>query len=410
MKIDEENEINLPNRKEFLEDNKNNKFNKVAIFDINGFGNINHYYGYDFGEKVLKLISLRLENKFLNSKIYYLGADIFASASSEDISKDKFIQTIKSIIWYFGYSPIELDGFRVYIPLRVGVALNYPELLFSAEFALKQTRVIKHNLVIYDGKQQHFCHPNSLSIEQDLYWEAQIIQAIKRDKFEIFAQSISNQFEKKYEILVRMKNSKDEIISPYFFINRAKKINLYSEITKKVIQKSFEFFENKNIEFSINLSISDILEKDVVDFLIQKVYEFDIGYFLTIEITESEGIDNIEEVISFIKVVKNLGVKIAIDDFGTGYSNFSYLVKLQADFIKLDGSIIQDINKTKSAKAVVEAIVFFAKKVGIKTVAEFVSSKEIYETCKDLEIDYFQGYWFDEPKNVKDLKKGEVLK
>ena len=293
MKIDEENEINLPNRKEFLEDNKNNKFNKVAIFDINGFGNINHYYGYDFGEKVLKLISLRLENKFLNSKIYYLGADIFASASSEDISKDKFIQTIKSIIWYFGYSPIELDGFRVYIPLRVGVALNYSELLFSAEFALKQTRVIKHNLVIYDGKQQHFCHPNSLSIEQDLYWEAQIIQAIKRDKFEIFAQSISNQFEKKYEILVRMKNSKDEIISPYFFINRAKKINLYSEITKKVIQKSFEFFENKNIEFSINLSISDILEKDVVDFLIQKIYEFDIGYFLTIEITESEGIDNI---------------------------------------------------------------------------------------------------------------------
>ncbi|MDN5096822.1 EAL domain-containing protein [Aliarcobacter butzleri] len=173
---------------------------------------------------------------------------------------------------------------------------------------------------------------------------------------------------------------------------------------KKVIQKSFEFFEDKNVEFSINFSISDILEKDVVDFLIQKIYEFDIGYFLTIEITESEGIDNIEEVVSFIKIVKNLGVKIAIDDFGTGYSNFSYLVKLQADFIKLDGSIIQEINKTKTAKAVVEAIVFFAQKIGIKTVAEFVSSKEIFETCKELNIDYFQGYWFDEPKNVKELK------
>nr|WP_228285021.1 EAL domain-containing protein [Aliarcobacter butzleri] len=232
----------------------------------------------------------------------------------------------------------------------------------------------------------------------------QIIQAIKKDKFEIFAQSINSQNEKKYEILIRMKDSKDEIVSPYFFINRAKKINLYNEITKKVIQKSFEFFEDKNVEFSINFSISDILEKDVVDFLIQKIYEFDIGYFLTIEITESEGIDNIEEVVSFIKIVKNLGVKIAIDDFGTGYSNFSYLVKLQADFIKLDGSIIQEINKTKTAKAVVEAIVFFAQKIGIKTVAEFVSSKEIFETCKELNIDYFQGYWFDEPKNVKELK------
>ena len=209
---------------------------------------------------------------------------------------------------------------------------------------------------------------------------------------------------KKYEILVRMKDSKGEIISPYFFLERAKKINLYSEITKKVIQKSFEFFENKNIEFSINFSISDILEKDVVDFLIQKIYEFDIGHYLTIEITESEGIDNLEEVISFIKIVKNLGVKIAVDDFGTGYSNFSYLVKLQADFIKIDGSIIQDINKSKTAKAVVEAIVFFAQKVGIRTIAEFVSTKEIYKTCKELEIDYFQGYLFDEPKNIENLK------
>lgn len=403
-KENEENRINLPNRKVFIKDNKDNKFNKVAIFDINGFGNINHYYGYEFGEKVLKIISLRLVEKFLNSNIYYLGGDIFAATSSSDISKDRFIQTVKAIIWYFGYSPIELDGYKVYIPLRAGVAINYTELLFSAEFALKQTRVVKHNLVIYDSEQHDICHPTSSTIEQDLYWETQIIQAIKKDKFEIFAQSINNQNEKKYEILVRMKDSKGKIVSPYFFIDRSKKINLYSEITKKVIQKSFEFFENRSIQFSINLSISDILEKDVIDFLIQKIYEFDIGDFLTIEITESEGIENLEEVISFIKIVKNLGVKIAIDDFGTGYSNFSYLVKLQADFIKIDGSIIQDINRSKTAKAVIEAIVFFAQKVGMKTIAEFVSSKEIYESCKELNIDYFQGYWFDEPKNVKDLK------
>lgn len=404
---DIDSEILFPSRKDFIKDNIAKEFNKVAIFDISGFGNINHYYGYDFGEKILKIISLRLENKFLNGKIYYLGADIFAATSDETVSKDRFVQAVKSIIWYFGYSPIELDGYKVYIPLRAGVAINYAELLFCAEYALKQTRVIKHNLVVYDNEQHHICNPSSLSIEQELYWETQIIQAIKKDKFEIFAQSINSQNEKKYEILIRMKDSKDEVVSPYFFIDRAKKINLYSEITKKVIQKSFEFFEDKNVEFSINFSISDILEKDVVDFLIQKIYEFDIGYFLTIEITESEGIDNIEEVVSFIKIVKNLGVKIAIDDFGTGYSNFSYLVKLQADFIKLDGSIIQEINKTKTAKAVVEAIVFFAQKIGIKTVAEFVSSKEIFETCKELNIDYFQGYWFDEPKNVKELKLKE---
>lgn len=399
--------IKLPNRRDFLKDNSEKKFNKLAIFDISGFGNINHYYGYEIGEKILKIISQRLQGKFQDSKIYYLGADIFAVTSPKEVIKDRFIQSIKSIIWYFGYSPIEVDEHKVYIPLKAGVAINYPELLMSAEFALKQSKNLKHNLVIYDSEEHHICQPNAQSIEQDLYWEGEIIQAVKKDRFEVYAQSINSLNSKKYEVLVRMRNSKDEIVSPYFFINRAKKINLYAEITKKVIQKSFEFFENKKVEFSINLSIGDILDKEVVDFLIQKIYEYQISEYLTIEITESEGVENIEELVSFIKIIKNFGVKIAIDDFGTGYSNFSYLVKLQADFIKLDGSIIQEINKSKTAKAVVEAIVFFASKVGIKTVAEFVSTKEIYETCKEINIDYFQGYLFDEPKNVKDLKIGK---
>ena len=399
-----ENINKLPSREQFLIDINKNKFNKLAIFDISGFSNINHYYGYHIGEIVLKIISQRLQNKFANDEVYYLGSDIFAVTANEEISKDRFIQSIKSIIWYFGYSPIEIEEHKIYIPLKVGVAIDYENLFTSAEFALKQSKKLKHNMIIHDNKEHHICQPNTYSIEQDIYWQGEIIQAVKKDKFEIYVQSINSKNSKKYEVLVRMRNSKDEIVSPYFFINRAKKINLYSEITKKVIQKSFEFFEDKKIEFSINLSIGDILSKEVVDFLIQKIYEYQIGEYLTIEITESEGIENIEELVSFIKIIKDFGVKIAIDDFGTGYSNFCYLVKLQADYIKLDGSIIQEINKSKTAKSVVESIIFFASKVGIKTVAEFVSTKEIYETSKELKIDYFQGYWFDEPTNIKELK------
>lgn len=396
--------IKLPTRKEFLQDSRNKQWNKLAIFDISGFGNINHYYGYEFGEKLLKVISTRFQKRFQGYAIYYFGADIFAVTSSQEVSAELFIQTIKSAIWFFGYSPIKLEGNTVYIPLRVGVAINYAELLFSAEFALSQTKVLKHNLVVYDSSYHHISHPNSAWIQQDLYWESEVINAIKKDRFEVFVQSINSKNDKKYEVLVRMRSSKGETVTPYFFLNRAKKLNLYSQITKKVIEKSFEYFENKKIEFSINLSIADILDKEVVDFLIQKIYEYHLGEYLTLEITESEGIDNLNDVISFIKTIKSFGVKIAIDDFGTGYSNFSYLVQLQADFIKIDGSIIQEINKSKSAKAVVEAIVFFASKVGMKTVAEFVSTKEIYKASQEVGIDYFQGYLFDEPKSVHLIK------
>ena len=206
--------IKLPNRREFLKDNSEKKFNKLAIFDISGFGNINHYYGYEIGEKILELISQRLQGKFQDSKIYYLGADIFAVTSPKEIIKDRFIQSIKSIIWYFGYSPIEVDGHKIYIPLKAGVAINYPELLMSAEFALKQSKNLKHNLVIYDSEEHHICQPNAQSIEQDLYWEGEIIQAVKKDRFEVYAQSINSLNSKKYEVLVRMRNSKDEIVSP----------------------------------------------------------------------------------------------------------------------------------------------------------------------------------------------------
>lgn len=393
----------LPERKEFLKDSIKKDFNKLAIFDISGFSNINHCYGYEVGEKILKIISEKLQAKFTDSSIYYLGGDIFAVASFKEVSKDIFLQNIKSIIWYFSSSSIEIDKFKIHISLKIGVSIDYPDLLLSCEFALKQTKRLKHNLVIYDLAEKNICHPSSFSIEQEMFWEGEIIKAVRKNRFEVYVQSINGINSKKYEVLVRMKNSKNEIVSPFFFLDRARKINLYHEITKQVIQKSFEFFENKKVEFSINLSISDVLDNDVVDFLIQKIYEFQIGEYLTIEITENEGIENIEELVSFIKIIKTFGVKIAIDDFGTGYSNFSYLVKLQADFIKLDGSIIQDINKSKAAKAVIESIVFFASKVGMKTIAEFVSSKEIYETCKEINIDYFQGYLFDEPKKINSL-------
>lgn len=133
------------------------------------------------------------------------------------------------------------------------------------------------------------------------------------------------------------------------------------------------------------------------------MYEFNVAERLTIEVTEGEGIENHPEVISFLSSLKSQGVKIAIDDFGTGYSNFEYLAKLQADFIKIDGSLIKNIHKNAIHKAVVEIMVMFAQKMKMQTVAEFVASEEIYLTCKELGIDYFQGYHFSEPSTLESL-------
>lgn len=165
-----------------------------------------------------------------------------------------------------------------------------------------------------------------------------------------------------------------------------------------MIEKTFEMFKDKEVSFSINLTSEDILDENTLSFIEEKLLNYNFGDRVIFEIVESEGFENFEIINNFIQKVKSYGVKIAIDDFGTGYSNFEYLMKLKADFIKIDGSLIKNIDNDKNAYAVVETIVSFAKKNNLKTVAEFVSNKSIYEKVCDLEIDYSQGYFIEKPQ------------
>jgi EAL domain-containing protein (putative c-di-GMP-specific phosphodiesterase class I) len=118
---------------------------------------------------------------------------------------------------------------------------------------------------------------------------------------------------------------------------------------------------------------------------------------------ESDGIDNYAEVSIFIKQVKEYGVRIAVDDFGTGYSNFAHILRLNVDLLKIDGSLIKNIDTDTNAQTIVKAIVHFSKQLGLKTVAEFVHTRSVYEKCLELNVDYFQGYYLSEPKSISEL-------
>ena len=150
---------------------------------------------------------------------------------------------------------------------------------------------------------------------------------------------------------------------------------------------------------SLNVTMKQLMEKDFIDTIKKTLKEYNfIPTNLKLEITETQMMINAQEIIEKLKKINKLGVKIAIDDFGTGYSNFEYLVKLQADFIKIDGSLIKNVHKNAIHKAVVEAIVTFAQACDAKTIAEFVSSKELFDAVCELGIDYSQGYFIGKPE------------
>ena len=167
-----------------------------------------------------------------------------------------------------------------------------------------------------------------------------------------------------------------------------------------MIHKSFEYLKDFDVDFSINLTKGDILSSSVKECLYENIKKYQCAHRVILEIVESEGIENFGEITAFIHEVKKLGCRIAIDDFGTGYSNFAYLVKLEVDFIKIDGSLIKDIDTNEISAMTVETMILFAKKMGYGIVAEFVDRMSVQEKLQSLGVDYSQGYLFSKPSPI----------
>ena len=389
----------LENRNKLILDLSQGKYCKIAIVDIKSFNDINDFYGNTVGDAVLralsKLISLYSSQNNLNS--YRVSSDIFAVADNMGL-KEEFIEKIRLLQNVINNQCFFYEDGKIYITVTMGLALAEQSLFEKAEMALHYTKknkrlfqIYKEELNIYEG------------IKENIIWTKKIKDAIADNRIVPFFQPIVNNrlgTIEKCEALIRMIDKNGEIIVPYFFLDIAKKAGLYKELTIIMLEKTFEVLNNTDYEISINLLLQDIVSSEIRTLIIEKLKKAKDPKKVVFEIVESEGIENFKEVTDFIKDIKKYGSKIAIDDFGTGYSNFSYLMKLNVDYIKIDGSIIKNIHKDKSAELVTKTIVAFAKEFGIETIAEFVSEEEIYNKIIDLNIDYSQGYYFSEPKSI----------
>lgn len=384
------------NRFKLIEDINKSEKPFLALLNINQFGEINDLYGHKFGDEILKVLSkiikmLLKEDYF----VYRLYSDEFAILANNK-SKNEFIKEIKFICDEISSYPIKIRNKEIYIQLSQGISFENKEDLINTADMVKRYSKKNKNIYVYDKNLEI-----EKIYEKSILWTSKLKKALENDRIIPYYQPIfnlkTNKIEK-YEALVRLKDENGDIISPFYFLDIAKKSKQYIRLTRRIIKKSFEYFKDKDFEFSINLTIEDIKNKNLSSFILEKLQELNIASKVVFELVESEGIDNFEEVNEFIDKVKELGCKIAIDDFGSGYSNFEYLIKLNADYIKIDGSLIKDILINKNNQEIVITIIDFAKRQGFKTIAEFVSSKEIFEKVMELGIDYAQGYYISEPK------------
>ncbi len=391
---------NLQNRYALLEDIIKYNSKKLILIDINKFSALNDVYGSKAGDDILKIITFKLKEILLDGcKLYRVSADQFVFLSYVNkivISCSEFIdivtQTLSASSIFLTVDNTEIE-INISATISIAKDIDTKHLLECADTALHYAKQTNQPYVIYSKELE-----KTMNHQKRFDAIKLVKKALEENRLIPYFQPIIKDNDVTYECLVRILDIDGKIITPFHFIDEIKNTPYYTQLTQTMIKKSFLFFSNKPNSFSINLSFEDISNTHLINYIKEELDKYDLHKQLILEILESESINNFDIVKNFIHEMKHLGVRIAIDDFGSGYSNFSYLLELEPDFIKIDGSIIKNIATDHKSYTIAKTIVNFSKELGIKTIGEFIYNKEVFDKVNDLEIDGKQGYFLGEPR------------
>jgi diguanylate cyclase (GGDEF)-like protein len=384
----------------------------VFVIDIDFFKRINDTYGHEIGDKVLREIAHRIKECLHEEDILirYGGEEFILFKKSNPDSPTykydmvQFARTIKNAVTK-RYISVE----NVKLKVTISIGINLYEYEKSVEEAIKHA-----DMALYKAKQRG---RNRIEVyNTNLKFESKNInivkEAIEEDRVICHYQPIVDLITgriTKYESLVRILTPDKKLLYPGQFLDAIKRTYVNVDLTKKIIEYNAKILDlYKDIQVSINLSAMDIYNEDII-YLLSALFDGSKAERITIEILESEEIEDYDYFKEQVQKIKDLGCKIAIDDFGTGYSNFSHIVELNPDYLKIDGSLIKNIDLDPRSFSIVKAIKLFADDLKIDVVAEFVHNEQVLRKIKSIGIRYGQGFYLKKPIELRIKNEAEML-
>ncbi|HAK74466.1 MAG TPA: hypothetical protein DCP36_14585 [Sporomusaceae bacterium] len=379
--------------------------------DMDNFKIINDHYGHDAGDQFLVIIANRIRSLF-GEDIFgaRFGGDEFALFLRKAAEKqvEKLLSELRGII----AEPVRVQGVLISPTPSIGVAF-YPrhgdtvvELLKNADIAMYQAKSKKNAYVIYETKLLSDITARQL-MEQSLK------QAVDRNEFSLVYQPLicvkTHQLIG-LEALLRWKSGQLGDVSPIEFIPLAEATGTIIPIGCWVLNhaasmiKSLEQLGARDIFISVNVSVIQLMQEDFIEIVEKVVTTQGIALnSLKIEITETVLVESFPLIKTKIKLLRDMGIKICLDDFGTGYSSINYLTRLPLDILKLDKSLVRDLNRNERSQVVFRNLIQMAHGIGIKVVAEGVETQQQMELIQGLGCDYAQGYYISKPVGAEDV-------
>ena len=376
---------------------------QIMMIDIDHFKKVNDNYGHKAGDYVLSKVAQIIKSEIREDDIFIrFGGEEFLLFIKRKAGEDIALQIAQRLRVRILNEHFEFDEKNIKVTVSIGVACQ-PQHFKSINGAIQYAdemlyfaKKLGRNRVITkaDRAENSVAEYKSINDVKD---------ALENERVICFYQpiyDISDEKIVKYEALVRMIDSNGVVVPPIFFLDTLMYTNVYNELTKRVLSIVFAMIEKHKIQISINLNLSDIIDNEIYK-IIREQLESNrtLASWLIVELLEYEySAEQVELLNERLMQIKSYGTKIAVDDFGSGYSNFTIFKHLPVDIVKIDGSLIKDIDESETSLKIVKSILQLVNDLDIESVAEFVHSKEVYEMVKSLGVDAAQGYYLGKPQ------------
>ena len=386
----------------------------LLYIDLDQFKVINDTFGHTAGDELLRQVMEVIQAKIRTTDtLARLGGDEFGILL-ERCDEDRALEVAESI-----RAAIEKNRFAwqdTFTNVRCSIGMymvthespDAASVMSSADVACYSAKDVGRN-------QIHLYKDSDASVRhEEMKWVARITNAVEENRLELFYQpiiGISKEFVQlpgHYELLLRMRDEKGEIVTPDQFIPAAERYNLMPTLDRWVIHEALSQLADKSPDsekarftLAINLSGTSLSEDRFLEYVIDELKREKLpDGAICFEITETAAISNLSRVIHFMQTLKKLGCKFSLDDFGSGLSSFTYLKNLPVDYLKIDGQFIRNVVDDTVDESMVKAINQVGNAMGIATIAERVETKEVLDKLSDIGIEFAQGYYIARPSSV----------
>ncbi|MEN8165045.1 MAG: EAL domain-containing protein, partial [Acidobacteriota bacterium] len=385
----------------------------LCYLDLDAFKVVNDTCGHSVGDQMLQQLSAVLEATARGTDIIArIGGDEFGLLLTDctmDEAEERagaFLQTVRDYRFLWQGRIFEVGVSIGIVPVTKD-SPRFNELLGAADAACFVAKERGRNRI-------HISHPEDVEVaarHHEAQWVERLNRAIEGDEFVLYRQSMiplqDENRPKIVELLLRLLDN-GEIILPGRFIPAAERYRLMPSLDLWVIRRAFAYIrqdlaaDNEGRQlYSINLSGQSLADRTILDAILTEFDRNDLDPTrLCFEITETAAISHLASAQAFIGVLREKGCSFALDDFGSGLSSFRYLKDLQVNYLKIDGSLVRDVEKDSVHREMVAAIHQIGLAMGLSTIGEWVETEASLEVLKNIGLDYVQGYCLEYPSQI----------